>query len=187
MIVQLQTSYGERRLWLTRNCRRVSSRENPYCFKGKFVKDLQVSPFTPIRASYVIESSDPCSTPLEGIKIMVILMEGRKTVIQAVVKSTAPPLDASNASSWSSLAFLLRWWWVPLCSVVVFRILSKAAKIYLSHSTDELNIQTRAEPTRTAIPKSARLSERWCLSVLRPLARIPKTDWPLGSWKSTFS
>ncbi|CAI7622962.1 unnamed protein product [Penicillium manginii] len=30
----------------------------------------------------------------------------------------------------------------------------------MSHNTEELNIQTRAEPTRTAITKSARLSER---------------------------
>ncbi|KAJ6118896.1 hypothetical protein N7471_013516 [Penicillium samsonianum] len=160
MIVQLQTSYGERRLWLTRNCRMEAPRNGPYCFKGKFDKDLQVSPFTPIAASYVIDSSDPCAAPLDKLKIMVTLKKGRETVVNAVVNSTCPPLDAVSASLGSSLLFLVKWWWVPMCSVVVFRILFKAAKIYLTHNEKELNIQTRAEPTTNAIAKSARLSER---------------------------
>lgn len=79
--------------------------------------------------------------------------------MHAVVNSTLPPLDAATASLGSSVLFLMKWWWVPMCAVVVFRILSKAAKIYLPHSDNELNIQTRAEPVRTAIAKSARLSE----------------------------
>ncbi|KAJ5117541.1 hypothetical protein N7448_011173 [Penicillium atrosanguineum] len=160
MIVQLQTSYGERRLWLTRNCRKNTSRSGPYCFQGKFDKDLQVSPFTPLSASYVIDSSDPCAAPLDKLKVMVTLKQGKKTIMHAVVNSTGPPLDAATASVGSSVLFLIKWWWVPMCAVVVFRILSKAAKIYLTHSDDELNIQTRAEPVRTAIAKSARLSER---------------------------
>jgi hypothetical protein len=63
MIVQLQTSYGERRLWLTRNCQESGAKPGPYSFKGKFDKDLQISLFTPNEANYVIESSDPCRTP----------------------------------------------------------------------------------------------------------------------------
>ena len=161
MIVQLQTSYGERRLWFTRNCRKNCSGGNPYCFRGKFDKDLQVSPFTPLRARYVIDSSDPCAAPLKKLKIMVTLKQENKTVMHAVVNSTAPPLDAATASLGSSVIFLVKWWWVPMCAVVVFRILSKAAKIYLTHSDNELNIQRRAEPLRTAIAKSARLSERY--------------------------
>jgi hypothetical protein len=159
MIVQLQTSYGERRLWLTRNCRKNESGNDIYCFQGKFDKDLQDSPFTPLRASYVIGSSDPCAAPLDKLKTMVTLKHRKKTVMHAVVNSTLPPLDAATASLGSSVLFLMKWWWVPMCAVVVFRILSKAAKIYLPHSDNELNIQTRAEPVRTAIAKSARLSE----------------------------
>ncbi|KAJ6127768.1 hypothetical protein N7471_008985 [Penicillium samsonianum] len=160
MIVQLQTSYGERRLWLTRNCRAGVPGNGPYFFQGKFDKDLQVSPFTPITASYIIDSSDPCAALLEKFKLMVTLKRGRETVINAVVNSTGPPLDAATASLGSSLLFLAKWWWVPMCSVVVFRILFKAAKIYLTHNEREPNIQTRAEPITTAIAKSARLSER---------------------------
>jgi DUF1365 family protein len=160
MIVQLQTSYGERRLWLTRNCRKNASRSSPYCFQGKFDKDLQVSPFTPLSSSYVIDSTDPCAVPLDKLKIMVTLKHGRTTIMHAVVNSTGPPLDASTASLGASVFFLIKWWWVPMCAVVVFRILSKAAKIYLTHRDDELNIQTRPEPVQTAISKSARLSER---------------------------
>ncbi|KAJ5454991.1 hypothetical protein N7530_012760 [Penicillium desertorum] len=160
MIVQLQTSYGERRMWLTRNCRTDAPGNGPYCFQGKFDKDLQVSPFTPLTASYVIDSSDPCAAPLDKLKLMVTLKRGRETVINAVVNTTGPPLDAATASLGSSMLFLMKWWWVPMCSVVVFRILSKAARIYLTHNEKELNIQTRAEPITTAIAKSARLSER---------------------------
>jgi hypothetical protein len=91
---------------------------------------------------------------------MVTLKRGRETVMNAVVNSTGPPLDAASASFGSSLLFLVKWWWVPMCSVVVFRILFKAAKIYLTHNEKELNIQTRAEPNTKAIAKSARMSER---------------------------
>lgn len=91
-----------------------------YCFQGKFDKDVQVSPFTPLRASYVIGSSDPCAAPLDKLKIMVTLKHGKKTVMHAVVYSTGPPLDAATASLGSSVLFLMKWWWVPMCAVVVF-------------------------------------------------------------------
>lgn len=81
-------------------------------------------------------------------------------MIKGVVNSTGPPLDAATASLGSSLLFLAKWWLVSMCSVVVFRILFKAAKIYLTYNERELNIQTRAEPITTAIAKSVRLSER---------------------------
>ena len=76
MIVQLQTPYGERRLWLTRNLRTNHSDTSPYCFRGEFDKDLQISPFTPVAASYVVESSDPCAEVLDKLKIMVTLKLG---------------------------------------------------------------------------------------------------------------
>jgi DUF1365 family protein len=135
-------------------------RKWPLLLPRKFDKDLQVSPFTPLRASYVIDLSDPCAPPLDKLKIMVTLKHGKKTVMHAVVNSTGPPLDAATASLGSSVLFLMKWWWVPMCAVIVFRILSKAAKIYLTHSGNKLNIQIRAEPVRTAIAKSARLCER---------------------------
>ncbi|KAJ6027427.1 uncharacterized protein N7446_003979 [Penicillium canescens] len=160
MIVQLQTSYGERRLWLTRNCLPTTAGNGPYTFQEKFNKDLQVSPFTPTMASYVINSSDPCAAPLNKLKIMVTLKGENETIMHGVVNSTGLPLDAATASLGSSMHFLMSWWWVPMCSVVVFRLLCKAAKIYLTHNDKELNIQTRAEPTTTAISKSAQLSER---------------------------
>jgi len=160
MIVQLQTSYGERRLWLTRNLRTNHSDTSPYCFRGEFDKDLQISPFTPVAASYVVESSDPCAEALDKLKIMVTLKQGNKKIMHAVVNSTGTPLNAASMSLGSRLLFLTKWWWVPMCSVVVFRILFKAAKIYLSHSYEALGIQRRAEPIDTAISKSARISER---------------------------
>lgn len=77
MIVQLQTSYGERRLWLVQNSQKDTQAKLPYCFKGKFEKDIQVSPFTP-STSYIIRSSDPCSAPLSGLNIMIELLEKGK-------------------------------------------------------------------------------------------------------------
>ena len=91
MIVQLQTSYGERRLWLTRNSRKNASKNGRFCFRGEFKKDLQVSPFTPLEASYVIDSSDPCATPLKSLNIVVTLKKDSKAVMQAEVTSTRPP------------------------------------------------------------------------------------------------
>jgi DUF1365 family protein len=80
MIVQLQTSYGERRLWLTRNELPQSSGPGIHSFQGRFNKDLQVSPFTPTSASYVIKSSDPCLAPLRELNIMVTLKQGERAV-----------------------------------------------------------------------------------------------------------
>lgn len=69
MIVQLQMSYGERWLWLTRNCRASAPGNGPYCFKGKFDKDLQASTFTQVQAYGHIENrernSDQCRSQLD--------------------------------------------------------------------------------------------------------------------------
>ena len=159
MIVQLHTSYGERRIWLLENCRDDTLESGRYCFKEEFKKDLQVSPFLP-PGTYVIESSDPCAAPLDQLSIIVNLKEEGQAMFHATVKSTGPPLDAATASLGSSLLFLMKWWWVPTRPVVTFRILFEAAKIYWTHSKKELNVQTRAEPIKTAVAKSARVSER---------------------------
>ena len=160
MIVQLQTSYGERRLWLLGNCSDDTSKSGQYCFREEFGKDLQVSPFTPPEATYVIESSDPCAAPLDQLNIKVTLRKEGQAILRATVKSTGPPLDAATASLGSSLLFLMKWWWVPMRFVVVLRILFQAAKIYFTHNDEQLNVQTRAEPIKTAVAKSARISER---------------------------
>jgi hypothetical protein len=99
-----------------------------------------VSPFTPLSSSYIIDLTNPCAVPLDKLKIMVTLKHGRTTIIHTVVNSIGPPLNTSTISLGASIFFLIKWWWVPIYAVVVFRILSKAVKIYLTHGDDKLNI-----------------------------------------------
>ncbi|KAJ5300212.1 hypothetical protein N7508_007455 [Penicillium antarcticum] len=129
-------------------------------FKANLRRIYKSHHLHPLRQAMLFIRLILVATPLEKLKIMVTLKEGNETVMHGVVNSTGLPLDAATATVGSSIRFLVSWWWVPMCSVVVFRILFKAAKIYLTHNRKELNIQTRAENTKTAISKSARLSER---------------------------
>lgn len=158
IILQLDTSYGERRLWLVRNSLKQTSDGSPYCFQGKFVKDLQVSPFMPQddSTSYIVDSSDPCSSKGGEVNILVTLKHGDRTLMVTSVKPDGSSLNAATASIWSSIAFMVKWWWVPISTVVTWRILSQAAKVYAAHRK-KIVIAIRPEPIRTttAPPASA--------------------------------
>jgi DUF1365 family protein len=163
IIPELNTSYGERRMWLVRNSLAKDStsstkRKSPYCFRGHFSKDIYVSPFMPPGGGYTIDTCDPCASESNQLDILVTLTkpEGGPTLVTRVT-SSEPGLDVAAASMWGKLSFLVRWCYVPTCTVMTYRILSQAARIYLKAP----RTFTRPEPVRTALGKPARVVERY--------------------------
>jgi hypothetical protein len=57
---------------------------------------------------------------------------------------------------WDKVSFLARWWYVPTTTVMTYRILSQAARIY----TKAPRVWKRPEPIKTALGKPARAVER---------------------------
>jgi DUF1365 family protein len=175
IIAELNTSYGERRMWLVRqalppNPGFVKPRSGPYTFKGHFGKDIHISPFMPSAGGgYTIDTCDPCATPSRQIDILVTLKkaEGGPLLVTRVT-SSAPGLDVSVASMWEKISFLARWWYVPTTTVMTYRILYQAARIYLKAP----RTWTRPEPIKTALGKPARAVERYVTVAL------PRTENP---------
>lgn len=164
IIPELNTSYGERRMWLVRQARQPQSdpakpRSSPYTFRGHFGEDIHVSPFMPSSGGgYTIDTSDPCATPSNQLDILVTLTkaEGGPLLVTRVT-SSAPGLDSSVASMWEKATFLVRWCYVPTVTVMTYRILSQAVRIYLKAP----RIWTRPEPIKTVLGKPARVVERY--------------------------
>ncbi len=135
------------------------SKKSPYSFRGRFTKDIHVSPFMPL-GWYTVDTSDPCAPSKPGqLDILVTLTspEGKPLMV-ARVASSQPGLDASRASMWEKISFLVRWWYVATCTVMTYRILSEAARIYFVKATQ---YWTRREPPRTALGRPARTVERY--------------------------
>jgi DUF1365 family protein len=162
IIPELNTSYGERRMWLVRQLRTpkpdsTSKKPSLYTFRGHFEKDIHVSPFMPSSGAYTIDTSDPCASSSNKLEILVTLTkpEGGPLILTRV-SSTGSGLDVSAASMWEKLSFLARWCYVPTTTVMTYRILSQAARIY----TKAPRVWKRPEPKKTALGKPARAVER---------------------------
>jgi len=168
IVPELNTSYGERRMWLVRQVlepklESKKSRKSPYTFRGHFGKDVHVSPFMPSAGGgYTIDTCDPCASSSNQLDILVTLTkaEGGPLLVTRVT-SSSPGLDASIASMWEKLAFLARWCYVPTTTVMTYRILSQAARIYLKAP----RVWIRPEPIKIALGKPARADERYLVIV----------------------
>lgn len=166
IITELNTSYGERRLWLVRQQLPEKSSPDkvgatsPYVFRGRFHKDIHVSPFMPSTGWYIVDTSDPCAPRKPGqLDILVTLASpDNKPLMVTRVSSTAPALDVPRSSMRERISFLVGWWWVATCTVMTYRILSHAARIYFLKAT---RYWTRPEPKKTALGKPARTVERY--------------------------
>jgi len=156
VIVEVNTSFSERRLWLARQTLSLEFQaKGPYSFRGHFGKDIFVSPFNPRAGRYTVDTSDPCASPTQlDILITIAREEGGPRIVTRVT-STEPSLDVSTASLREKATFLARWFWVPMNMVISFRILSQAARIYIKGG----QTLDRPEAVRTNIGRAARVVE----------------------------
>lgn len=153
-------------MWLVRQVLKPQlesekSRKSPYTFRGHFGKDIHVSPFMPSAGGgYTIDTCDPCASSSNQLDILVTLTkaEGGPLLVTRVT-SSSPGLDASEASMWEKLTFLVRWCYVPTTTVMTYRILSQAARIYLKAP----RVWIRPEPIKTALGKPAKAVERYAM------------------------
>lgn len=160
MIMQLDTSYGERRLWIGRNIRETQSKNSPYCFRAKFSKDLQISPFMPAEdTGFILDTSDPCSGTGESIRLMITSTHGTRTLMVTTVTPNGIPVDMASSSTWTRLKLLWKWGWVCTPTAVVWRILSNAARIFMFNHKS-IQVQKRVEPLKTVTAKHARTVEK---------------------------
>ncbi|KAH8646865.1 hypothetical protein BX600DRAFT_156434 [Xylariales sp. PMI_506] len=162
IIPELNTSYGERRMWLVRQALPPKPEgeprsTSPYSFRGHFGKDIHVSPFMPPTGGYTIDTCDPCASTSNQLDILVTLTkpEGGPAMVTRVT-SRAPGLDVSEASLREKLSFILLWWYIPTCTFMTYRILAEAARIYLKAPST----WSRPEPLKTALGKPARVVEK---------------------------
>ncbi|PGH14618.1 hypothetical protein AJ79_02953 [Helicocarpus griseus UAMH5409] len=158
IIVELNTSFNERRLWLVRATPGYQPKNGPYVFRGEFDKDAFVSPFMPLSpCGYIINMSDPCANENNEIDILITLRkkEGGSLMVTRVI-STAPGLNASTASMWEKLKFIARWCYVPSATTTTYRILSQAARIY----TKAPRTYARPEACTKVLGRPARAVER---------------------------
>jgi DUF1365 family protein len=155
VIIEVDSSFTERRMWLTRNVLPSKAKNGPYCFRGKFVKDLQISPFLPIRLDYTIDTCDPCASDGNRFDFLISARSEEGTLMVARASSNGSTLDVANATLPQKLLFMARWWWVPNAVTVTCRILFQAARIYLKAP----RTWDRPEPTGTSIAKPARKME----------------------------
>lgn len=144
-------------MWFMRNSIKSKSEKSLYAFRGKWVKDLQVSPFLPTSGcTYTFESSDPATNDM--LELMLVLRgQGKPTIISRVT-SVAPSLQLSTATMTENVWFLIRWWYSPMSSWVVFRMLSLAFRILLIKRPK--NIFTCPEPPATSIGQRAGVVEK---------------------------
>lgn len=183
IVPELNTSYGERRMWLVRQSLPQKSDSTPskaslYSFRGNFGKDIHVSPFMPPSGGYTIDTCDPCASS-GRLEILVTLTkpDGGPLLITRV-SSTAPGLNASTASLREKLAFLARWCYIPTTTVMTYRILTQAARIYLKAP----RVWKRPEPIKTALGKPARVVEMY---VHLPLYKTLLIFQDFGTYLST--
>jgi hypothetical protein len=133
VIPELNTSFDERRTWLVRRADdSPPASSKSWNFKGHFLKDLHVSPFNPSTGgSYTVDVMDPLSSENSQLAILITLKRADgKVLMLGRIETQGTPLDASEASMFSKLLFLARWWWVALGTTTYGRILTEAGKIY---------------------------------------------------------
>ena len=160
VVMQLDTSYGERRLWLRRNCREKPDNKGPFCFRADCNKDLQVSPFMPSEdTGFVLDTSDPCASKNGSIHLMITSTYGKKTLMVTTVTPDGVPLEIPSSSLSARIAWTWRWWLVCTPAGVVWRILSNAYRISLFNH-EKIKVGTRVEPLKTVTAKHARTVEK---------------------------
>lgn len=160
VVMQLDTSYGERRLWLRRNTRDKPDNKGPYCFRAECNKDLQVSPFMPSEdTGFILDTSDPCDSKDGLIRLMITSTYGKRTLMVTTVTPDGAPLDVPSSSLWTRLIWLWRWWLVCTPAGVVWRILSNAYRIFIFNQ-ENITVGKRVEPIKTVTAKHARTVEK---------------------------
>lgn len=160
VILQLDTSYGERRLWIRRNEQEPDRQKGPFCFRAKYDKDLQVSPYMPFDGtSFVLDTSDPCASEDGTVHLVVTMSQGTTPFMVTTVTPNGIPLDVPTSTLWDRLRFLWHWAWLCTPTAVVWRILSMAASIF-AYNHKSIVLNERPEPIKTATPKHARTIEK---------------------------
>lgn len=160
VVMQLDTSYGERRSWLRRNSRDNPDNKGPFCFQAFCNKDLQVSPFMPSEdTGFVLDTSDPCASKDGSFRLMITSTHGKRTLMATTVTPDDTSLEVATASTWTRLVWLWRWWLVCTPAGVVWRILSNAYRIFLFNHAN-IDVGKRVEPLKTVTAKHARTVEK---------------------------
>jgi DUF1365 family protein len=147
MILEVNNTFGERRLYVLHGCDPIESPktsssetavlENPSSPKKRFVdnwpKDFHVSPFNSRKGGYSLKALNPFSSQSAKVDNTITLTSSKEHVkIVARVYSTEPPLDPAKMGYLVTLRFIGGWFWVGFLTSP--RILKEAYKLYFKRS-----------------------------------------------------
>lgn len=159
MILEVNNTFGERRIYLldgsSSTSQRVSSSESKgkgaglekKSFKYAWMKDFHVSPFNSRKGSYALKALDPFNSAEPRIDNTITLKSSKDHAkLVARVHSTSAALDADSLGILETIRFVGSWWWVGLMTFP--RILKEAARLFFKR---QLNVFYRPEPLASNI------------------------------------
>lgn len=164
MILEVNNTFGERRMYFMDqdNIIPTSNTDGQAMnmlkkFKNSWAKDFHVSPFNSRKGSYSLVADDPFSVA-GGININnIITLQSSKDHAKLVARlfSTGSYIDPFTMTTWSTLRFILSWWWVGL--VTFPRIVKEAAKLYFCR---KLHVWYRPEVLAQSLGRQETYVER---------------------------
>ncbi|KAL8683809.1 MAG: hypothetical protein Q9186_000297 [Xanthomendoza sp. 1 TL-2023] len=175
MILEVNNTFGERRLYLLNGCPppeldEPSTDPPTGKFKDTWSKDFHVSPFNSRKGSYALNALDPVSPYLSGTGKIdnTIALSSSKAHAKLVARvfSTEPSSDPATLGYWGQLRFIARWWWVGF--VTFPRIVREAGKLFFRR---KLHVWYRPEVLKDSIGRAATNDEIIIESSFRSLLK----------------
>ncbi|KAK7556128.1 hypothetical protein IWX92DRAFT_370363 [Phyllosticta citricarpa] len=139
MVLEVNNTFDERRMYLLKADGDISGKQNSNTVKfvETWTKDFHVSPFNSRKGSYALTARDPFygDPGMASIDNNIVLRssEGHAKLV-ARIFSEKSPTDPRTATTFDSLCFISKWWWVGF--VTFPRILREAFKLYFWKKLD---------------------------------------------------
>lgn len=167
MVLEVNNTFGERRLYLLKAEGKASSDDLPDGFEApakstKFtnawVKDFHVSPFNSRKGSYSLAAADPVAALKSGSKVLnnLIVLNSSKSHAKLVARvfSEGDHMDPASMSTLQMTRLLASWFWVGFATFP--RIIAQAYKLYFKR---KLHVWFRPEVLATSIGRAHTTSE----------------------------
>ena len=148
MILEVNNTFDERRIYLMEH----SSAGSLSTFTHEWGKDFHVSPLNSRDGSYSLIANNVFSRKTYDMGIVdntiVLKSANGEAKLIARVFSEGSSLDVQRMSSWETIDFVLRWWWVGFMASP--RILREARNLWVK----KLQVFSRPEVTRSSIGRT---------------------------------
>ena len=160
MILEVNNTFDERRMYLCERSeeKSLTSESQQHSFSFAWPKDFHVSPFNSRDGTYSVTAADPFFPKFQGsghvdCNIVLHAEDGKPKLVARVFSTEEPPLIPQTTNRLTSLAFVLKWWWVGFMTNP--RILREARKLWVKG----LEVFYRPEVMLGSIGRTATVEE----------------------------